>query len=332
MITSVGWCAGRPADHGVTDETDVAALQMAANPGTTALRDFRTGAPSVGWWSTQTMAAAAIAAVRPRQFDVAFSWTRVAGHPVRPVLDSAPGWVNRIILVGVHEMHNPAKKYTPEQFTKDMEWIRSEVPDGMHDRVVVAPCFIYYRSRISAPSETQAYLAPLLSGGLIDAVMWDGYPSNPADVGKPGGPTNPAVYEPAVSFVQHAREWMVETNLPYGWLELNFARRVDDPDGRRRAAWFGGMYRQTRADGGITVCQFHHNLGDLLTEPGTAEDDAWAALCRESEAAQLAYGEGHAAAQFDAVERYSAGLRAAYADVNAHVSGRLGSINGIDRL
>lgn len=326
MITSVGWCAGRPADHGVASETDVAALQLAAYPGTTAVREFRTGAPSVGWWSQQTLAATSAAANRPRQFDVAFSWTDVLNKPVRPLLESVPQWVNRIILVGVHEMHNPSKGYNPGRFANDMEWITSEIPESMRSRVVRAPCFIYYRSRISAPAETQAYLDPLLADSLIDAVMWDGYPSNPIDA----TPTNPINYEPAESYLSHARQWMEYTGLPYGWLELNFARRPSDPTGRGRARWFGDIYRGTRADKGITVCQFHYNLADLLAETGYVEDDAWAALCRESEAAQLAYSEGFEEAQYHSAGQYAAGSRHAYEDVATFTAGRLGELNGID--
>lgn len=319
MRTSVGWCAGRPADHGVEDEADVAAVQFAAYPGTTALRDFRTGMPSTAWWSTQTLGAAASYVTRPRQFDVCLSWTSVDGAPLRAVLEATPAWVDRIILVGVHEMHNPSKGYTPERFAKDMRWITSEIPDWIRPRVIRAPCFIYYRSRISAPQETSAYMAPLLDEGLVDAIMWDGYPSNPADA----SPSNPTRYEPAASFVQHARDWMGETGLPYGWGELNFARRSSDPTGRQRAAWFGDVYRETRKDNGLMVCQFHYNLADLLRETGYVEDDAWAALCRESEAARLAYDDGFSEAQVDGGAMYRTGQADAYADVIAYANGKI---------
>ena len=166
MRTSVGWCAGRPADHGVSDETDVAEIQFAAYPGTTALREFRTGMPSTGWWSTQTLGAAARHVSRPRQYDAVISWTSVAGAPLNAVLEATPGWVDRIVLLGVHEMHNPTKGYTPDRFAADMRWITSEIPDRLRSRVVRAPCFIYYRSRITAPGETGAYLAPLMDEGL----------------------------------------------------------------------------------------------------------------------------------------------------------------------
>ena len=153
--------------------------------------------------------------------------------------------------------------------------------------------------------------------------MWDGYPSNPADVGKPGGATNPPNYEPAESFLQHAREWMVDTNLPYGWGELNFGRRQNDPTGRGRAAWFGDIYRGTRLDGGITVNQFHYNLADLLAEGGYVEDDAWAALCRESEGCRLAHDAGYEDAAMDNGESYRNGLNDAYADVAGYANGKI---------
>jgi hypothetical protein len=320
MRTSVGWCAGRPADHGVADEADVAAVQLAAYPGTTAVREFRTGPPSVAWWSTQTLGAAGQYATRARQFDAVLSWTDVDGRPLRNTLESVPAWVDRVVLLGVHEMHNPSKGYTPERFAKDMAWITSEIPDRLRDRVVRAPCFIYYRSRITAPQETGAYLAPLLADDLIDAVMWDGYPSNPADVGKPGGATNPPTYEAPGSFLQHAREWMTETDLPYGWGELNFGRRASDPTGRARAAWFGDIYRGTRADAGLTVCQFHYNLADLIHESGYVEDDAWAALCRESEGCRIALDTAH---EEDVAEAFRNGQDGAYADVAAYATGKI---------
>jgi hypothetical protein len=214
--------------------------------------------------------------------------------------------------VGVHEMHNPSKNYTPAKFAADMRWVRTEVPDRLRSRVILAPCFIYYRSRISAPHETAAYMEPLLDEGLADAMMWDIYPSNPEDVGNPGGATNPPEYEPAESLLQHARDWMGETGLPYGVLEFNYGRRANDPTGRARAALFGDVVRGVRADGGITVCQFHYNLADLIAEEGYVEDDAWAALCRESEAARLAYEAGYGDAQVDSGTGYRYGYRDAW--------------------
>jgi hypothetical protein len=142
--------------------------------------------------------------------------------------------------------------------------------------------------------------------------MWDIYPSNPADVGKPGGPTNPPEYETAESLLSHARSWMDETALPYGVTEFNFGRRASDPDGRRRAALFGDVVRLARADGAVTVQQFHYNLADLIREEGYVEDDAWAALCRESEAARLAYEVGFSDAQINAGDSYRRGQRDAW--------------------
>ncbi|HET9234918.1 MAG TPA: hypothetical protein VFP10_12325, partial [Candidatus Eisenbacteria bacterium] len=310
-----GWCAGRPADHGVENETEVAKLQLAAYPGTTGVREFRTGMPSTAWWSQQTLGALANHAVRPRQFDVALSWTTVNGAPLRATLEAAPSWVDRIILLGVHEMHNPSKGYTPDKFAADMRWVRAEIPERLRSRVIVAPCFIYYRSRISAPSETAAYLTPLMDERLIDAVTWDIYPSNPADVGNPGGATNPPEYEPAASLLQHARDWMDETGLPYGIMEFNYGRRANDPDGRKRAALYGDVFRLARADGAISLLDFHYSGGDMLARGEVPEMDQWAALCRESEAARLAYEVGYSDAQLASAGSYENGRRDAYADV-----------------
>ena len=296
-------------------EVDVARLQLAAYPGTTAVREFRTGMPTEAWWDQQTLQACAEVAVRPKQFDVGLSWTQVDGAPLRAMLEAVPEWVDRIILMGVHEMHSPAKKYTPERFAADMAWITNEIPDWLRDRVVRAPCFIYYRSRISAPGETVAYLGPLIDNDLIDAIMWDVYPSNPEDVGGPGGATNPPEYEPAESLLSHARNWMGEIGLPYGIGEFNFGRRLSDPTGRQRAALYGDVVRGVRADRGLTITQFHYNLADLMVEQGFVEDDAWAALCRESEAARLAYEVGYGDSQVNSTIAYNNGRRDAYADV-----------------
>ena len=55
---SVGWCAGRPGDHELANEAQVAELFMNTYPGTSCVRDFRgSEIPAANWWTTQTCAA-----------------------------------------------------------------------------------------------------------------------------------------------------------------------------------------------------------------------------------------------------------------------------------
>jgi hypothetical protein len=72
-------------------------------------------------------------------------------------------------------------------------------------------------------------------------------------------------------------------------MELNHKRIESDTDGRRRAAWFNGIFHGVRSDQGITVMQFHYNQADLIAMSHIAEQDMLESLCRESDAARRGY-------------------------------------------
>src|SRR5688500_3739021 len=259
MLTSVGWCAGRPADHDLDDERAVAARLLSAYRHTTAVRDFRgSSVPSSSWWTTQTLGAVGEHwTPGDLPVDVVLSWNSLTA-PVSPLLETIPEWVGKIYLLGQHE---PELKITPEQHFAQFRLIRTEINAfSLNKRVHLGPAYVLYRARITAPVDTERYVIPLVREGLIDFIAWDGYPSNPAEA----QPTNPEEYEDPDAFSAVPRSWSNRTGLPYAWAELHHKRLTWDFAGLNCADWHAGVYRAARADNARFVTQFHYNHGDFL--------------------------------------------------------------------
>lgn len=295
-LTTMGWCAGRPQDHGTgLNEADVARIQHLRYPFTSSVRDFRgNSSPSTSWWSTQTLDATADARTA-LTVDVALSWTQIQNRPLIPFLNTKPSWVNRIFLLGVHEMHNPDKGYTPQRLLEDFRYMRSQVIEaGSAGRgVFLIPTFIYYRERDpenkGTSGEVKRYLDPLASEGLTDAIGWDCYPCDPTE-DKPWAPEN---YEDPEDYLEMYDEFENQYDgLPGAVFELNHRRVPNDFDGRRRAQWLVGMFQALKSRNALTVNHFHYNEADLIAHDHVAEQDALAALCREASAAWDGYRLG----------------------------------------
>lgn len=328
MLTTVGWCAGRPQDYPEgTTEYDLALEQASFYRDTTAVRDFRGASrPTAIWWSTQTLeamgdhfdAVAASGALQPR-IDVVLSWDPMAGAPLTELLAARPAWVNRIFLLGMHE---PEVKISPAQLVEGFRYIRAQI-GPRNAGVLLGPAFILYRARLGAPAELPRYLDPLVDQGLIDFVAWDGYPSDPSS----SSPSKPNHYESAQSFSALPRRVSTDTGLPYAWAELHHGRIPKDTDGRGSARWHADIYRQARADGALFVTQFHYSGGDFLRRkiggtnpvavaPRLPEADMWSAVCQEAWACRQAalWGED------EGVGQWNQGYGQALADVETAVN------------
>jgi hypothetical protein len=349
-ITSVGWCAGRPADHGYGDEQDVASKFLREYLDTTAVRDFRgTNLPAANWWDTQTCGAVSEAYAAGRvahgSVDVVFSWEKVwAGTyaGLAALLDARPGWVRRTILLGRHESD---KKATASQHLADNRRLREQVnayldfgpgerPADPHatGAVLMGPAYILYRARIGNPGAMAGYIEPSVEEQLLDFIAWDVYPSDPTD--KPNSSGVGTRYEDPASVFSLPAQWMTRTGLPTAIAELHHGRVPGDSltgapaelAGYECADWHEGIYREAVALDALFVTQFAYNLGDFLAHDRYPEAVRWRSVTREAATAARQYSNGwltgHVAGQGEAHESAEKARSAAFREVAAWATRR----------